>query len=105
MASHSAGISSDGDNKERSADAFVFTRGDKEALKSFKTTGELTRERARLVDVRFHDLRSEYASRLVEKGVPLSQVRDLIRPLLNRGYGTIRPAGVSDIEGSGRKAG
>jgi integrase len=28
--------------------------------------------------VRFHDLRSEYASRLVERGVPLSQVRDLL---------------------------
>ena len=27
---------------------------------------------------RFHDLRSEYASRLVELGVPLSQVRDLL---------------------------
>jgi integrase len=28
--------------------------------------------------VRFHDLRSEYASRPVERGVPLSQVRDLL---------------------------
>ena len=33
---------------------------------------------ASLPDVRFHDLRSEYASRLVEKGIPLSQVRDLL---------------------------
>ena len=31
-----------------------------------------------MADVRFHDLRSEYASRLVERGVPLSQVRDLL---------------------------
>ena len=39
---------------------------------------ELARKRAKLTDVRFHDLRSEYASRLVEEGVPLSQVRDLL---------------------------
>jgi integrase-like protein len=26
----------------------------------------------------FHDLRGEYASRLVDRGVPLSQVRDLL---------------------------
>ena len=28
--------------------------------------------------LRWHDLRHEYASRLVEKGIPLSQVRDLM---------------------------
>jgi integrase len=39
---------------------------------------ELARKRANLMDMRFLDLRSEYASRLVEKGVPLSQVRDLL---------------------------
>jgi integrase len=32
--------------------------------------------KAQLVDLRCHDLRHEYASRLVEGGVPLSQVRD-----------------------------
>src|ERR1051326_1336638 len=68
----------DGEGKEKSADVFVFTRGDDAALKSFRTAWELTRTRAGLQDVRFHDLRSEYASRLVEIGTPLSQVRDLL---------------------------
>jgi integrase len=47
-------------------------------VKGFRTAWELTREKAGLSAVRFHDLRSEYASRLVEHGVPLSQVRDLL---------------------------
>jgi site-specific recombinase XerD len=32
----------------------------------------------RRIDLHWHDLRHEYASRLVEKGVALSQVRDLL---------------------------
>jgi integrase len=59
-------------------DVAVFSRGDDEALKSFRTAWELTRRRAKLQTVRFHDFRSEYASRLVERNVPLSQVRDLL---------------------------
>jgi integrase len=36
------------------------------------------REALHRIDLHWHDLRHEYASRLVEKGVPLSQVRDLL---------------------------
>lgn len=68
----------DGENQEKPTGALVFTRGDAEALKSFRTAWELTRKRAKLTDVRFHDLRSEYASRLVERNTPLSMVRDLL---------------------------
>ena len=32
----------------------------------------------RRINLRWHDLRHEYASRLVEKNVPLAQVRDLL---------------------------
>jgi len=35
-------------------------------------------EAFRRIDLHYHDLRHEYASRLVEHGVPLAQVRDLL---------------------------
>jgi integrase len=68
----------DANKKPKRDDVLVFSCGDDEALKSFRTAWELAREKANLPDLRFHDLRSEYASRLVKWGVPLSQVRDLL---------------------------
>jgi integrase len=59
-------------------DRLVFLRQDGETVKSFRTAWERARAKAGLPTVRFHDLRSEYASRLVECGVLLSQVRDLL---------------------------
>jgi integrase len=66
------------DRKPKGDDVPVFSRGGDESVKSFRTAWERARKQAGLTTVRFHDLRSEYASRLVERKVPLSQVRDLL---------------------------
>ena len=68
----------DAAGNRRSDTAPLFAKAGDVSLKSFRTAWENTRRRAKLPDVWFHDLRSEYASRLVEHGVPLSQVRDLL---------------------------
>lgn len=52
------------DGQPKASDLPVFTRGDAEAVKSFRTAWERARTAAGMSDVRFHDLRSEYASRL-----------------------------------------
>jgi integrase len=45
---------------------------------SYKDLTHECQERLREIDLHWHDLRHEYASRLVERGVPLAQVRDLL---------------------------
>lgn len=54
----------------------VFTFRDR-PVKSMKTAFNRARERAGLTDVRFHDLRHTFASRLVQAGIPLYEVMHL----------------------------
>jgi Phage integrase family len=91
----------DADGEKKPADALVFSDEAGEPVGRFRTAWvtavlkahdvapvwksynwtALTQEwlaEFRRIDLRWHDLRHEYASRLVEKGVPLAQVRDLL---------------------------
>jgi integrase len=54
----------------------VFTFGGK-AFKEFKHSFDTARQKAALEDFRFHDLRHTFASRLVQKGIPLYEVMHL----------------------------
>ena len=49
-----------------------------EPIRYFQTAWQAALQRAEIDDSHWHDLRHEYASRLVEQRVPLSQVRDLL---------------------------
>ena len=89
----------DSDGEHKADDVPVFSNEAGEALKTFKKAGgraqgtrprprwrkgaykDLSTEcqqRFRDINLHWHDLRHEYASRLVERGVPLAQVRDLL---------------------------
>ncbi len=91
----------DAEGKKKPDDAVVFADEIGDPLGSFRTSWVTTvlkahgikpewkaygwtaltpecAEQFRRIDLHWHDLRHEYASRLVENGVPLAQVRDLL---------------------------
>ena len=45
---------------------------------TYKDLAAESPQQLQTIDLHWHDLRHEYASRLVERGVPLAQVRDLL---------------------------
>jgi integrase len=49
-----------------------------EPIRYFERPWRAACKAAGIVNLRWHDLRHEHASRLVEKGVPLSQIHDLL---------------------------
>ena len=65
------------DGKRHPANAYVFGNDVGERVKSIKTAWRLTCRRAGIAGLRFHDLRREFASRLLEApGVSSHEVRD-----------------------------
>ena len=67
------------DGEEHGPEAFVFGNEGGEQVKGFKTAWKLTCKRAGITGLRFHDLRREAGSRLIEApGVSLTDVRDFL---------------------------
>ena len=71
-------LSIDANGETKQPDARVFSNEVGEPIEDIRGPWTAALKRAEITDLRFHDLRGEFASRLVEKGVPLSQVRDLL---------------------------
>ena len=61
-------------------DSILKAHGIKPEWKAYGWTAlsPACQDEVRRINLHWHDLRHEYASRLVEKGVPLAQVRDLL---------------------------
>jgi hypothetical protein len=60
---------------EYPAEAFVFGNECGERIKRVSRAWRLTLQRAKIVDLHFHDLRREFASRLMESGASLQEVQ------------------------------
>lgn len=64
------------DGREQGPDAFVFGNEVGERIGTIKTAWRATCWRAKITDLHFHDLRREFASRLLESGAADHDVRD-----------------------------
>ena len=68
----------DPDGEELPASAYVFGNEVGEQVDSFKTAWNATCRRAGITGLRFHDLRREFACRLLESGAEQHDVRDFL---------------------------
>jgi integrase len=68
----------DANGDEKPAEGHVFSNEVGEPVKSFRTAWEKALTRANIRDYHWHDLRHEYASRLVESGRPMAHVQELL---------------------------
>jgi integrase len=68
----------DVEGQRKVPEALVFSDAVGEPIGDFRGAWKRTLRQANIADLRWHDLRHECASRLVERGTPLSQVRDLL---------------------------
>ena len=66
------------DGTEHAADRFVFGNEVGEEVTSIRNAWELTCAAAGVRDLHFHDLRREFACRLLESSVDLHDVRDFL---------------------------
>jgi integrase len=64
--------------KPRTDDAFVFANDDGARIESLKRSWATVCHLAQIENFRFHDCRHHFASRLVQAGVPLNTVRELL---------------------------
>lgn len=66
------------DGTEHPPTAYVFGNECGEQIESSKTAWNNTCQRAKIVGLRFHDLRREFACRLLESGAQHHDVRDFL---------------------------
>lgn len=66
------------DGKEHGPNAYVFGNECGEPVTSIRTAWELTCKRAGITGLHFHDLRREFACRLLESSADLHDVRDFL---------------------------